>query len=221
GLAEGCRSAGCSLIGGETAELPDFYHPGEYDLAGTIVGVVDKHAIIDGAAIEEGDSIIALKSSGLHTNGYSLVRKLLLSSGKYSLDQHIGALGKALGDELLIPHRCYAKPVRRLLDKLSVRGMAHITGGGLTDNVPRILPKNVDAEIDLNKWRPLPIFEMIRREGNIARDEMLRTFNMGVGMVLVVSPRDESAVLDSLRDDNEEAWIIGRIVRGSGVVRYL
>ncbi len=221
GLAEGCRGAGCSLIGGETAEMPDFYGPGEYDLAGTIIGVVDRQRIIDGSAIEEGDSIIALKSSGLHTNGYSLVRKLLLASDKYSLDKHLDALGKTVADELLIPHRCYAKPVRKLLEKLAVRGMAHITGGGLTDNIPRVLPKTLDAEIDLRTWQPLPIFELIRREGNIAQDEMLKTFNMGVGMVLIVSPDDESAALEHMKNEGEEAWVLGRIARGSGVVRYL
>lgn len=221
GLAEGCRSAGCALIGGETAELPDFYRPGEYDLAGTIVGVVDRHKIIDGSGIKEGDPVIALKSSGLHTNGYSLARKLLVDSGKYALDKHLDVLGKTLADELLEPHRCYAKPVRGLLEREIIRGMAHITGGGLTDNIPRILPKNLDAEIDPATWKPLPIFELIRREGNVSRDEMLRTFNMGVGMVLIVSAADQSDALKHLKEQAEGAWIIGRIVPGTGIVRYL
>jgi phosphoribosylformylglycinamidine cyclo-ligase len=222
GLAEGCRAAGCALIGGETAEMPDFYAPGEYDLAGTIIGVVDKDKIIDGSSIKEGDSIVALKSSGLHTNGYSLVRKLLIEPGKYDLlNDHIPALRKTLADELLMPHRCYAKPIRALLDRISIQGMAHITGGGLTDNIPRILPKTLDAEIHLNTWRPLPIFELIQREGNIARDEMLRTFNMGVGLVLIVSRDDEAAALQSLKKDGEEPWIIGRITPGAGTVKYI
>ena len=220
GLAKGCQEAACSLIGGETAELPDFYTPGEYDLAGTIVGVVDRHKIIDGSSIGEGDSIIALKSSGLHTNGYSLVRRLLLSSGKYVLDRRVDALGKTLADELLEPHRCYAAPVLKLLDKVAIRGMAHITGGGLTDNIPRVLPKTLDAEIDLATWKPSPVFELIRQEGNVEQDEMLRTFNMGAGMVLIVSSEDDAPALRSLRDDGEQAWIIGRTVPGSGVVRY-
>ena len=220
GLAEGCRRAGCSLIGGETAEMPGFYNPGEYDLAGTIIGVVDSTEIIDGSAIEEGDSIIALKSSGLHTNGYSLVRKLFLSSKRYRLDQHIDALSKTLAEELLEPHRCYARPVRKALDKFSVRGMAHITGGGLTGNIPRILPKNLDAEINLSTWRPQEIFELIRRDGDIAEDEMLRTFNMGVGMALVVPPHEEKAAAKILDDEGEDVWTIGKIVQGSGIVRF-
>ncbi|MBI4831397.1 MAG: phosphoribosylformylglycinamidine cyclo-ligase, partial [Candidatus Lindowbacteria bacterium] len=176
---------------------------------------------IDGSHIEEGDSIIALRSSGLHTNGYSLVRKLLLARGGYRLEQYVDALGKTLADELLSPHKCYATPVRKLMDEFAIRGMAHITGGGLTDNIPRILPKTLDAGIQLSTWRPLPIFELIRQEGNIERDEMLRTFNMGVGMVLIVSPSDESAALKNLRDRDEDAWIIGHIVRGKGVVKYV
>ncbi|GAB4347127.1 MAG: phosphoribosylformylglycinamidine cyclo-ligase [Candidatus Abyssubacteria bacterium] len=221
GLAEGCRVAGCSLIGGETAEMPDFYRAGEYDLAGMILGVVEKEKIIDGTRIEEGDSIIALKSSGLHTNGYSLVRKLLLDTRGYTLDQRVETLGRTLADELLTPHKCYAKPVLGLMGRVEIRGMAHITGGGLTDNIPRILPKTFDAEIDLKSWHPLPIFELVRRVGDIARDEMLRTFNMGVGMALVVSPDDEAEALESLRSDAEEPWRIGRIISGTGVVRYL
>jgi phosphoribosylformylglycinamidine cyclo-ligase len=221
GLADGCRMAGCSLIGGETAEMPDFYAPGEYDLAGTIIGVVDRGKIIDGSGIEEDNVLVALKSSGLHTNGYSLARKLLLAPGKYALDQYVDALGKTVADELLMPHRCYAKPVRELLDKIVVRGMAHITGGGLTDNIPRILPKNLDAKIDLRTWKPLPIFEVIRRAGDVSQKEMLRTFNMGVGMVLIVSAEDESVALESLRAHGEDAWTVGRIVPGTGIVKYL
>jgi len=221
GLAEGCQRAGCSLIGGETAEMPGFYAEGEYDLAGTIVGVVDRGKIIDGSSIREGDSIIALKSSGLHTNGYSLVRKLFLASEKYRLDQKMDMLGRNLGDELLEPHRCYARPILELFDKVNVNGMAHITGGGLTDNVPRILPDTLDAEIELNSWQPLTIFELIRRDGDIARDEMLKTFNMGVGMVLVVSTEDEAVALKHLQDEGEDAWTIGHIVKGNGIVRYL
>lgn len=220
GLAEGCRMAGCALIGGETAEMPDFYKAGEYDLAGTIIGVVDKERIIDGSGIRDGDCIVALKSSGLHTNGYSLVRRLLVDSGAYRLEQHIDGLGKSLADELLVPHRCYAPAVTRLLDKLTVHGMAHITGGGLTDNVPRVLPKTLDAAIELRSWQPLPIFELIQKEGNIAPEEMLRTFNMGVGMVLIIPPAEEAEAVAFLNDHGEEAWTIGRIVPGTGKVRY-
>jgi phosphoribosylformylglycinamidine cyclo-ligase len=221
GLAEGCRMAGCSLIGGETAEMPDFYKPGEYDLAGTIIGVVDKAKIIDGSAIREGDTIIALKSSGLHTNGYSLARKLLVDFGRYRLDQRIDSLGRTLADELLEPHRCYSKAMRGLLDENRVRGMAHITGGGLTDNIPRILPKTLDAALNLASWRPLPIFQLIQQAGNVAPDEMLRTFNMGVGMVLIVSPADEAGALSHLKRQGETAWTIGSVVSGTGKVTYL
>jgi phosphoribosylformylglycinamidine cyclo-ligase len=221
GLAEGCRRAGCSLIGGETAEMPGFYSAGEYDLAGTIVGVVDRDNIIDGSTIEADNPIIALKSSGLHTNGYSLVRKLFLASNRYRLDEPVESLGTTLGDELLKPHRCYASAVGKLLERIKVRGMAHITGGGLTDNIPRILPKNVDATIDPSTWEPPAIFEMIRRAGDIAHGEMMRTFNMGVGMVLMVAPQDEAAALRMLNDEGEEAWTVGRTVKGNGVVRYL
>lgn len=221
GLAEGCRKAGCSLIGGETAEMPDFYEPGEYDLAGTIIGVVDKHKVIDGSHISEGDSIIALKSSGLHTNGYSLARKLLLGPGRYELEQHLDGLGRTLADELLSPHKCYREPMRKLMDTTEVRGMAHVTGGGLTDNIPRILPKTLDAEIHLNTWRPLPVFQLIQRAGDIEQAEMLRTFNMGVGMVLIVSPPDEASAIKALRSADEEPWLIGRISKGNGVVRYV
>jgi phosphoribosylformylglycinamidine cyclo-ligase len=220
GLAEGCLRAGCSLIGGETAEMPGFYNPGEYDLAGTIVGVVDKEKIIDGSTISEGDSIIALKSSGLHTNGYSLVRKLFVDSGRYDLGQHVESLGRTLADELLEPHRCYAKPVRKLLEQISVRGMAHITGGGLIGNIPRILPKTLDAEIDLDSWIPHMIFDLIKRDGDIEANEMLRTFNMGVGMVLIVSPEDEARVLTILKAEGENAWLLGRIIQGGGIVKY-
>jgi phosphoribosylformylglycinamidine cyclo-ligase len=200
--------------------MPGFYNPGEYDLAGTIVGVVDKAKIIDGSAIAEGDPIIGLKSSGLHTNGYSLVRKLLVDSGRYDLGDNVDILGRTLADELLEPHRCYAKPVRKVLDVITVGGMAHITGGGLTDNIPRILPKTLDAEIDLGSWEPLMIFELIKRDGDIAPAEMLKTFNMGVGMVMIVSPGDEAATLEILRAEGEEAWSLGRVVKGSGVVKY-
>jgi phosphoribosylformylglycinamidine cyclo-ligase len=220
GLSEGCRRAGCSLIGGETAEMPGFYNPGEYDVAGTIVGVVDKENIIDGTAIREGDPIIALKSSGMHTNGYSLARKVLLDSGRYKLDEHVDALGRTPGEELLEPHRCYAKPIQAVMDALNVRGMAHITGGGLTDNIPRILPKDLDAELELGSWQPLAVFDLIRRSGDIAEAEMLRTFNMGVGMVLIVSPDEESAAMKILEAEGEEAWRIGCIVKGSGLVKY-
>jgi phosphoribosylformylglycinamidine cyclo-ligase len=221
GLAEGCRRAGCSLIGGETAEMPDFYRAGEYDLAGTIIGVVDRKKIIDGSAIRNGDSIIALKSSGLHTNGYSLVRRLLVDSGRYQLDRHIDTLGRSLADELLAPHRCYGPVIMKLLEKISVHGMAHITGGGLTDNIPRVLPKTLDAEIELESWRPLPIFELIQEEGNVAPEEMFRTFNMGVGMVLIISPHDEAEAAAFLKKQGEEAWTIGHIVPGTGKVSYL
>jgi phosphoribosylformylglycinamidine cyclo-ligase len=220
GLAEGCLRAGCSLIGGETAEMPGFYNPGEYDLAGTIVGVVSKDDIIDGSAIREGDRIIGLKSSGLHTNGYSLVRRLFVDSGRYDLDQQFDCLGRTLADELLEPHRCYVKPVQKLLEQVAVHGMAHITGGGLTDNIPRILPENLDAEINMSSWEPLMIFDLIRRDGDIAPEEMLRTFNMGVGMVLIVSAENETSALEIMKAEGEDAWTLGSVVKGGGIVVY-
>jgi phosphoribosylformylglycinamidine cyclo-ligase len=220
GMTKACRKAGCALIGGETAEMPGFYAPGEYDLAGTIVGWVRRRRILDGSRIRPGDLIIGLPSLGLHTNGYSLARKALLETGELKLDEAIPELGRPLGDELLVPHRCYAQVVWPLLARNWLTGLVHVTGGGITDNLPRVLPRRCQAHIVLGSWPVLPIFKLIARVGRVPQSEMLRTFNMGLGMLLVVSRRNLDAVTDALKDQKEKFWIVGRIVRGKTEVHY-
>jgi len=216
GLSQACRSNGCALIGGETAQLPGFYREGEYDLAGFIVGIVERDRIVDGRRIRPADIVLGLPSKGLHTNGYSLARKLLLEKAGYSLDEHLPRLRCTVGEELLKPHRSYFKPLERLAAAGILKGAAHITGGGLPGNLPRILPKGpggLEARIERESWPELPVFSLLREIGNIPDEEMLRTFNMGIGMALVVSPRDldkAEAILKSLR---ERFYLIGRIVR--------
>ncbi len=221
GLARACRGAGCALLGGETAEMPGFYPPDEYDLAGCIIGWVRRRRILDGSRIRPGDVILALPSLGLHTNGYSLARKVLFEQESMSLSEHVPELGRTLGEELLAPHRCYWPMVQPLLAKGWLKGLAHITGGGLTDNLPRILPPGCRAEIRLGAWPVLPIFELIARRGPVPQDEMLRTFNMGIGLVLVVAERDAGRVAAALRKQREKSWIVGRIVPGRVAVNYL
>jgi phosphoribosylformylglycinamidine cyclo-ligase len=217
GLAGACRANDCVLIGGETAEMPDVYGEGEFDLVGPIVGVVDKGQIIDGASIEPGDVAVGLRSAGLHTNGFSLARKIVTEVGrkKYS---DIFEGGKTFGQVLLEPHRSYIK-LLPLMDKGVIKGCAHITGGGFTDNVDRILPPNCDAVIDAKSWEPLPIFKYLQATGNVENLEMYRTFNMGMGMVVVVSPKDVDIVLG---DDGIAEFgpaVIGKIERGTGIVQ--
>jgi phosphoribosylformylglycinamidine cyclo-ligase len=221
GLAKGCRAVGCALIGGETAEMPGFYLENEYDLAGSIVGCVRRRDILDGGKIKPGDVILGLASSGLHTNGYSLARKVLLEQQGMSLTQPVAELGRPLGDALLEPHRCYWPVVEPLLKARLLKGIVHITGGGLTDNTPRILPSGCQAEIRLGSWPVLPIFDLIGRLGNVPRDDMLRTFNMGVGLALVVAERDVLRVAAMLRKKREKFWTIGRIIRGRPSVKYV
>lgn len=221
GIARACRAAGCALIGGETAEMPGFYPPNEYDLAGTIVGWVRRGKILDGGAIRPGDAIIGLPSLGLHTNGYSLARKVLLEQAKLRLSQRVAELGRSLGEELLAPHRCYGVVVRPLLEKGWLRGLVHITGGGITDNTPRILPSGCQAEIQLGAWPVLPIFNLIARLGSVRQEEMLRAFNCGLGMLLIVSPPRLELVTSHLRKKREKFWIVGRIVRGARKVKYV
>jgi phosphoribosylformylglycinamidine cyclo-ligase len=221
GLASACRAAGCSLIGGETAEMPGFYPPDEYDLAGCIVGWVRRRKILNGRRIQKGDVILGLPSLGLHTNGFSLARKVLLEKEGLKLSEHVAELGRRLGDELLAPHRCYWPVVRPLLERGWVRGLVHITGGGLTDNTPRVLPKNCGAEIRLGAWPVLPIFKLIARCGEVPQDDMLRTFNMGLGMLLVVSARDLVKVSAALKKRREKFWTVGRILRGRPSVKYV
>jgi len=214
GLARGCREAGCALIGGETAEMPGFYSEGEYDVAGFIVGAVDRKHVIDGSRIEAGDLLIGLPSVGLHTNGYSLARKLFFEVAGHSPDTVIKDLGCSIGEELLKPHRSYLKALDRLLETGAIKGLAHITGGGLLDNIPRILPKGVAVEIDGGSWPVLPVFDLISRIGNVSRSEMFRTFNMGLGMVVVVSPSEAERVCAYLDEQGEKHYDIGRITEG-------
>jgi phosphoribosylformylglycinamidine cyclo-ligase len=221
GLARACRAVGCALIGGETAEMPGFYPPNEYDLAGCIVGWVRRRRVVDGSRICPGDVMLGLASEGLHTNGYSLARKVLLAQEGMKLTELVPELGRTLGDELLATHRCYWPVVQPLLGRGWLKGLVHVTGGGLTDNTPRILPRGCQAEIRLGSWPVLPIFELIARLGHVPPDDMLRTFNMGIGLALVVAEQDLARVTTALKKKREKFWIIGRIVRGRPGVKYL
>ncbi len=211
GIAKGCRDAGCALLGGETAEMPGFYKRGEYDLAGFTVGVVDKNKIIDGSRIKSGNVIIGITSSGLHSNGFSLARAALLERGKLKLGTTPKGFKKKLSDMLLTPTRIYVKSILALLKKVPVKGMAHITGGGLTENIPRILPKGLSAEIIEGSWTVPPIFKLIQEKGNVKDKEMLKTFNMGIGMVVIVAKKDADITLATLKKLKEKAFVIGTI----------
>lgn len=213
GIARGCLQAGCALIGGETAEMPSFYQKGEYDLAGFAVGIVEKRKIIDGTAIQEGDQLIGLASSGLHSNGYSLARKVLFEIMGLKIDSHLPELSRTVAEELLIPTKIYVKPILDLLSKFQIHGLAHITGGGITDNLPRIIPRGLKAIIKRHTWPIPPIFELLKKAGNINEEEMFRTFNNGIGMIIAVPSREVSAVLTSLQKRKEKAFHIGEIVR--------
>ena len=215
GIAAGCELAGAALIGGETAEMPDMYGPGEYDLAGFAVGVVEKRAILDGRAVGEDDALIALTSSGPHSNGYSLIRKVL------ERDPDAELAGRPAADCLLEPTRIYVKPVRELLGEVEVRALAHITGGGLSENLPRVLPDDLAATVDTASLEPGPVFEWLESVGNISASEMRRTFNLGVGMVAVVARQDVGKTLSILRGAGERAWQIGTIVRGRREVVFV
>lgn len=214
GIAEGCIQAGCALIGGETAEMPGFYASGEYDLAGFCVGIVEKDQMIDGSSIEPGDVILGLPSSGLHSNGYSLVRKLLLDSSKFDLNEEFEP-GVSLGDTLLTPTRIYVQPLQGLLEKLPPAGLAHITGGGFMENIPRILPANCNGEIQLGSW-PIPrIFDLLAKEGHLSQEDLYNTFNMGIGMVLVVKAELATDTLAYLKAQGETVYQIGMITPGA------
>jgi phosphoribosylformylglycinamidine cyclo-ligase len=217
GVATGCREAGCALLGGETAEMPGFYGDGEYDIAGFIVGLVDRERILDGSRIEVGDVLIGLPSSGLHTNGFSLARKVFFERCALAIDSPVADLdGATVAELLLAEHRSYLPALRDPLGQDRLRGLAHITGGGLTDNLPRILPAGAAARIERGSWPLLPIFEFIAREGGVAEDEMYRTFNMGVGMVAVVAPEQAAALTQHLDRVGEAHHRIGEIVAGAG-----
>jgi phosphoribosylformylglycinamidine cyclo-ligase len=211
---------GCALIGGETAEMPGFYPPNEYDLAACIIGWVRQREIIDGSRICPGDAIVALPSWGLHTNGYSLARKVLLEKARIKLTRQIPELGRTLGDELLATHRCYWNVLRPLLAEHLLKGLVHITGGGITDNTPRILPPGTRAVVRLGSWPVLPIFNLIARLGRVPEPDMLRTFNMGIGMLLIVARRKLARVTTLLSKAREKFWIIGDIQHGKPSVKY-
>jgi len=212
GLARGCRANGCALIGGETAEMPGLYAPGEYDLAGFIVGAAERRALLTGARIEAGDVLLALPSSGLHTNGYSLARKLLFDVAGYSPATVLPELGAPLADALLSVHCSYLKPIRALADAGLLRGAAHITGGGITDNTPRMLPAGLAAEIDTAAWKIPPIFELLRRLGNLPDDDFRRTFNLGVGMILAVPQKRAARAAAVLGQSGHPCFAVGRVV---------
>ncbi len=213
GISEGCVQAGCALIGGETAEMPGFYGEGEYDLAGFTVGVVDNARIIDGSTITVGDKVIGIASSGLHSNGYSLARKVFFDTMGLSVDSRLDALEGTLGEELLTPTRIYVKAILNLLRDFQIKGIAHITGGGIVENVPRVLPRHCRAVIQKDSWPKPPIFELLREGGNIDMLEMYRTFNYGIGMALVVPESEVDEVMVRLSGLKEEAYLIGEIAK--------
>jgi phosphoribosylformylglycinamidine cyclo-ligase len=231
GFALACAQNHCSLIGGETAQMPGFYQPGEYDLSGTIVGVVEKSRIVDGKAIRPGDRVVGLASSGLHTNGYSLARKIFFEQLKLKPGSHVPELRNSIGAELLKVHVSYGLLIRKLLDKFNpaartsrgaapaIKGLAHITGGGFVDNIPRVLPRNCDVVIRKGSWDALPIFELIRTRGRVPERELYQVFNMGIGMTLIVAPDEAEAILGFTRAQGQRAWLIGEVTRGHGKAR--
>jgi phosphoribosylformylglycinamidine cyclo-ligase len=221
GITEGCRQAGCALIGGETAEMPSFYPEGEYDLAGFAVGVVDRSRIIDGATIKPGDVLVGLASTGLHSNGFSLARRALFEDGGLNVRSKLVDLDRPLGEELLTPTRIYAKQVLALAAGFPVKGIAHITGGGLTENLPRVFPKNCRAAIRRGTWPVPPIFSLIKKIGRVDEAEMYRVFNMGIGLVLIVPERDADAVIATAATFGDKGYRIGEIVSGTPGVEYV
>ena len=222
GMATGCRESNCALLGGETAEMPGLYSDGEYDLAGFIVGVVDRHRIINGARITEGDVVVGLPSAGLHTNGYSLARKLFFDAAGYKLDQNVPELGCTVAEELLKPHKSYLPALERLIEHEGViKGLAHITGGGLVENIPRILPANVDVALKEGSWPVLPVFDLLQKMGDVPREDMLRTFNLGIGMVVIAGPKSMQFLEDKFSCARQEFYVIGEVVNGSRKVRFV
>jgi len=222
GLARGCQDNGCALLGGETAEMPGFYAQGEYDVAGFIVGAVERAHLITGTAISAGDILIGLPSSGLHTNGYSLARHVVFEGLKLSVDTHVPELGETVGEALLRPHRAYLPVIRPLLGTGLVRGMAHITGGGITDNLPRILPEGTAARVDRRSWRTPALFRWLGESGSVPEMDLRRALNMGIGLILVVAATDVDAVQAALLNAGEaNSTVIGAIEAGTGEVRYV
>jgi phosphoribosylformylglycinamidine cyclo-ligase len=221
GVARACRENGCALIGGETAEMPGFYADGEYDIAGFIVGAVDRPKIIDGSSIVPGDILIGLPSAGLHTNGYSLARKIFFEVAGWKPNTYVGELGKSAADALLAPHRSYLNAMRGVIDRRWAKGIAHITGGGLTENLPRILPAGCGAELHPRSWEVPPIFRVLQQRGSIATDEMFRAFNMGIGLIVACAARDADRVINTVAGAGEpNARRIGVVVSGERAVSY-
>jgi phosphoribosylformylglycinamidine cyclo-ligase len=227
GFAKACSENNCALIGGETAQMPGFYQDGEYDVSGTIVGVVEKSAMLDGKTIKPGDTIIGIASSGLHTNGYSLARKIFFEKLKLKPTSRVPGLKNTIGAELLKVHVSYGPVVQRLLRKFNARnarvikGLAHITGGGFVDNIPRVLPKNCDVLIEKGSWPVLPIFQLLRDKGGVDENELYQVFNMGIGMTAIVSADKSNQVLEFIRAQKHKAWIIGKTTAGTGVVKLV
>src|SRR5258707_679023 len=221
GVANGCRENGCVLLGGETAEMPGFYADGEYDIAGFIVGIVDREKIIDGRTIAPGDVVLGLPSVGLHTNGYSLARKLFFEIAKCGPDVYFGTLNAKIGEALMRPHVSYLRALEGLLDCGMIKGLAHITGGGLTENIPRILPEGTGIEIQLGSWPVLQVFEVMQQIGNVEEAEMFRTFNMGVGMVIVGAEGEAAKIKTHLESLGEACYEIGRVTSGDQKVSYV
>ena len=220
GIAEACKHNGCALIGGETAEMPGFYPEGEYDLAGFIVGVVEREKIISGKDVQVGDIVLGLPSNGLHTNGYSLARKLLFEVAHYSPETYVNEVKNKVGNELMKAHRSYWPVIKKMLAGECVAAMAHVTGGGITENLPRVLPRGTAAVIERGTWPVLPIFEHLQKLGNVAEEEMLRTFNMGIGMLLVVPAAKFKKAQTLLERAGEKFYSVGRIVKGERKVMY-
>jgi phosphoribosylformylglycinamidine cyclo-ligase len=220
GLADACRANGCALIGGETAQMPGFYADGEYDLAGFIVGAVDRDKLVTGLGVKAGDVLIGFPSTGLHTNGYSLARKLLFETAKYKTTQYVTAIKEKAGAALMKTHRSYLHVIQKLVAAQVTVGMAHITGGGITENLPRILPKNVTAQVELGSWPVLPIFEHLREIGQVSQEEMMRTFNMGIGLIAVIPAAKFTKAKAMLDRAEEKFYVIGRVVKGERRVQY-
>ena len=217
GIVRACSEFSCPLLGGETAEMPGTYAPGDYDLAGFIVGVVDRSLALTGENVREGDVLLGLPSAGLHANGYTLARKVLFDTMGLRVDTHVPELGATVGEALLAPHRAYLSALEPLIERKKIRALAHITGGGFPGNIPRVLPKGLGARVSRSAWRVPPLFRLIQKGGNVSDDEMLRTFNMGIGMVVVVAPADLHDVEHSLERRGETSSVIGSVVAGSGV----
>jgi phosphoribosylformylglycinamidine cyclo-ligase len=225
GFAKACTENGCALIGGETAQMPGFYQPGEYDVSGTIVGVVERARMLDGKAVRPGDAVIGLASSGLHTNGYSLARKILFEQMRLKPSSRLPELKGSIGEELLRVHVSYGPLIQNLLKKFNrgagraIKGLAHITGGGFIDNIPRILPRSCDVVIRKGSWDVLPIFQILSKTGSVPEEEAYQVFNMGIGMILIVSPDKAEGVQSFIKRQKQKAWIIGEVVKGTGKAR--